>query len=140
MDNQNFDNVFENESNNNYKGNGWNKYQLLVMNQLKSHLTAIEKNAENHLKVKEDLQEMRIEDKLWKKTADENFDKIKHALDAENEKSITHRLKKIEESAKVEDMSKMKIKAFWGLIGGFIIIAIDVIVKAITLYLNSIKG
>lgn len=124
---------------NDYDGNGWSKYQKLVMAQLEGHTRLLETlNAEiNTVKQQYALQKLAFD--TWKeditlKTADLRKD-ITYMW--HDDRGFHARLNNIEQATKVEERSILKIKGWWALIGGSLVLLVDIVVKAVEFFSHT---
>lgn len=122
----------------NGNGNGWSRYQIMVLQQLTDHTKLLQALMSEINTIKQQIAINDIISKNWRDQADKSIQELKEDVDfiLEDETGINQRLKQIEENTKVEEKSSLKIKAFWGILGGAIVVVVDVVVRVLSL-INS---
>lgn len=106
---------------------GWMQYQRLVLEQLEEHKEVLKNiTADNVARDKGYAIDHALSEH-WRGATDNKIEEIKKEIRFinEDEKGVNVRLKSLEDSHKVEERSKIQFKAWWGFIGGGIIVLID---------------
>jgi hypothetical protein len=123
-----------------YESNGWSKYQMLVLAQLQEHKELFKSlmNDVNQIKQKDAIDEVTF--KHWKAMIDQRCLEIEkemaevvHAIGKDDD-GLEYRLDEIEDAKKTEEKVDLKMKGVWAAIGGGVIIAINVIIKLIEVF------
>ena len=57
---------YDNNNQNRYEGNGWSKYQLLVLQQLEDHNTVLQNLNKEVIDLKQQCAVVETENKMWK--------------------------------------------------------------------------
>lgn len=119
----------------NGNGNGWSRYQIMVLQQLTDHTKLLQALMSEINTIKQQIAISDIISKNWRDQADKSIQELKEDVDfiMEDEGGINQRLRHIEENAKVEEKSTLKVKAFWGLLGGVIVVVVDLGIKLINI-------
>jgi hypothetical protein len=119
----------------NGNGNGWSRYQIMVLQQLTDHTKLLQALMSEINTIKQQIAISDIISKNWRDQADKSIQELKEDVDfiMEDEGGINQRLRHIEENAKVEEKSTLKVKAFWGLLGGVIVVVVDFGIKLINI-------
>ena len=122
-------------------GNGWSRYQIMVLQQLTDHTKLLQALMSEVNNVKQQIAISDIVSKHWRDQADKSIDELKDEVQfiLVDEKGINARLKNLEDHTKIEEKSTMKVKALWGIIGGGFVIAVDLLIKVYNLLSDKIK-
>jgi|688.fasta_scaffold194842_3 hypothetical protein len=116
-------------------GNGWSRYQIMVLQQLTDHTKLLQALMSEINTIKQQIAITDIVSKNWRDQADRSIQELKDDVEfiLEDEGGINQRLKSIEDNTKIEEKSSLKIKAFWGLLGGAVVVIIDVTIRVVSL-------
>lgn len=121
---------------NDYEGNGWSKYQMLVLAQLQEH-------KELFKEIVADIAQIKKKDAVddanfihWKSNIDKQCREVEEKITSiqvsiGKEHGINDRLDDIEVEHKSNEKADIKIKGFWAAMGGIIIILINIIIKVV---------
>jgi hypothetical protein len=122
-------------------GNGWSRYQIMVLQQLTDHTKLLQALMSEVNNVKQQIAISDIVSKHWRDQADKSIDELKEDIEFifDDEKGLNSRVRTLEENSKIEEKSTMKVKAFWGIIGGGFVIAADLLIKVYNLLSDKIK-
>jgi len=114
-------------------GNGWSRYQIMVLQQLTDHTKLLQALMSEINTIKQQIAINDIISKNWRDQADKSIEELKSDVEfiLEDEQGLNTRLKHIEENTKVEQKSSLKIKAFWGIIGGTAVVIVDFAIRII---------
>lgn len=117
----------------NGNGNGWSRYQIMVLQQLTDHTKLLQALMSEINTIKQQIAISDIISKNWRDQADKSISELKDDVEfiLEDEAGLNQRLKHIEENVKVEEKSSLKAKAFWGVLGGIAVVVIDFAIKII---------
>lgn len=111
---------------NSYEGNGWSKYQILVLQQLDDHNKVLQNLNKEIADLKQTVAVSDMELKMWKiqtMKSIEELDKEVHFI-LYDEHGHVVRLNDIERALDVEKKAQTKLKAVWALyaaIGMFLV-------------------
>jgi hypothetical protein len=112
---------------NKYEGNGWSKYQLMVLQQLDDHNKVLQNLNKEIVDLKQTIAVSEAEQKMWKaqiiSLSDNLTEKIDYILYDDN--SVASRLNKIEKNNEVQERTSMKIKAVWAFYGAILVFLIE---------------
>jgi len=116
-------------------GNGWSKYQIMVLQQLADHTKLLQALMSEVNSVKQQIAISDIVSKHWRDQADKSIDQLKEDVEfiLDDDKGLNSRLRNLEEHSKIEEKSTMKVKALWGIIGGGLVVAADLLIKVYNL-------
>lgn len=114
-------------------GNGWSRYQIMVLQQLTDHTKLLQALMSEINTIKQQIAIGDIISKNWRDQADKTIGELKEDVEfiLEDEGGINQRVKNLEESVKIDEQSTLRAKAFWGLLGGVIVVVIDLSIKII---------
>lgn len=117
----------------NGNGNGWSRYQIMVLQQLTDHTKLLQALMSEINTIKQQIAISDIVSKNWRDQADKTIGELKDDVEfiLEDEAGLNQRLKHIEESVKIEEKSSLKVKAFWGVLGGIVVVFVDFAIKII---------
>ena len=112
-----------------YEGNGWSKYQVMVLAQLRDQTELSKDVMEQLSEAREHRAVVDANMKNWIEQNNKRVDKlesqIEYVLNSKN--GINDRLSKLEQFEEISKATKVKIGGLWALIGGVIVVIIDVI-------------
>jgi len=116
-----------------YEGNGWSKYQLLVLQTLTDHTSLIKSVHDEINELKKQAAVDSNEMSNWRKNYDSELDEFRDNCEEIKKKveSVDHRLKNIEDDKILEKRVTIRNKATWGALGGLIIVVVDIVLKAL---------
>ena len=134
--NKNMDDQFKEK--NEYTGNGWSKYQMMVLDQLQGHTHLLETLMKEITEIKRHIAVSDMASKNWRDNTDEKITYLQQNVDniLFDEKGINSRLRKMEEDHKIQEHSALRFKASWGLIGGGLVVVIDIILKSVSAFVH----
>jgi hypothetical protein len=122
---------FESYNKNPYEGNGWSKYQLMVLQQLDDHNKVLQNLNKELADFRQLFAVSEAEYKLWRAqtmvTVDELSKKVTHIL--YDEKGIGTRTSILERDAVTDEKVKLKMKTFWALVGAILAFVGNSLVK-----------
>jgi hypothetical protein len=124
---------------NDYEGNGWSKYQKLVMAQLEDHTRILDKINSDNNEIKQKLALMEQSTQIWRENITTKITELRNDVDYmwNDEKGFNARIKNLEDSIKIEQQSALKFKGSWALIGGIGVIVLDLGMKALEFFLHK---
>jgi len=124
---------------NDYEGNGWSKYQKLVMAQLEDHTRILEKIIVDNNDIKQKLALMDQFTQIWRTDATTKMIDLRSDINHmwNNEKGFNHRIKVLEDVHKIENESTLKFKGSWAIIGGVSVVVLDLLIKALEFFIQK---
>jgi hypothetical protein len=132
-------NKFEQQNINQYEGNGWSKYQLLVLQQLEDHHKLLEN-------LNKDINELRqanavsdTELKMWRSQTMITIQKLEEEVDEMlyDEKGLNSKVLTIERELNIEEQANTKWRATLALYGSIAVFLLNIIVQIITAYVKK---
>ena len=124
---------------NDYEGNGWSKYQKLVMAQLEDHTRILEKiNSDNNTR-QQKLALIEQSTQIWRENITTKIIDLRSDVDYMwNDKEGFHnRIRVLEDNIKIEKESTLKFKGSWALIGGVGVILLDLVMKTLEFFIHK---
>lgn len=130
---------YEQTNLNRYEGNGWSKYQLMVLQQLDDHNTVLQNLNKEIASIKQIIAVQETEIKMWKTQVTAEMAELQKDVDHAlyDEKGINQRLFTIERNLDVEEKSNTKTKAVWALYGSVAVFVIDLLMQALAIYVKK---
>lgn len=129
---------YEHLNQNKYEGNGWSKYQLMVLQQLNDHNSVLHNLNKDIIDIKQETAVSDAELKMWKTQLLVDLSELKrdtqHIL--YNENGINSRLAKMERELDIEEQANTKHKATLALYGSIIVFIANVIFQVVSLVLK----
>ena len=129
---------YERHNKNSYEGNGWSKYQLMVLQQLDDHNKVLQNLNKEIVDFKQVNAVSETETKLWKAQIMSSIDDTEEKLDniLYDERGLSNRLQTLERNYQVAENTSAKIKATWAFYGAIIMFIIDIAIKVFTTFLK----
>lgn len=120
---------------NDYDGNGWSKYQIMVLAQLEGHTKLLENLMNDLSGMNKTIAVSENEYKNWQKNVDRELVDIDKKMNfiLHDDRGVNSRLRFLEENGRVEEKSNLKLKAFWGIIGGALIVVINILINGLSI-------
>lgn len=130
---------YDQNNSNRYEGNGWSKYQLMVLQQLDDHNTVLQNLNKEIVEIKQAIAVYETEMKMWRNQTTSVIDRLQEDVDdvLYDEKGIGQRLASIERELDVEEQTNTKHKATWALYGSIAMFIANLIVQIITAYFKT---
>jgi hypothetical protein len=111
-----------------YEGNGWSKYQLMVLQQLDDHNKVLQNLNKEVVDIKQAIAVSEAEQKMWKaqimELSEDMTEKMDHIL--YDDKGVTKKIAAIEKSLEIEEKSTLKMKATWALFGATLVFVVEI--------------
>lgn len=122
---------YEQNNVNKYEGNGWSKYQLMVLQQLNDHNTLLQNLNKEIIDVKQNMAVSEAEFNMWKKQIIELSEDTTEKLDdiLYDEGGISFRLSNIEKAKEIQEQASLKVKAAWAVYGAIVVFVLDALVR-----------
>ena len=124
---------------NDYEGNGWSKYQKLVMAQLEDHTRILEKINYDNNTIQQKLALIEQSTQIWRENITTKIIDLRSDVDYMwNDKEGFHnRIRVLEDNIKIEKESTLKFKGSWALIGGVGVILLDLVMKTLEFFIHK---
>jgi hypothetical protein len=124
---------------NQYEGNGWSKYQLMVLQQLEDHNQVLQNLNKEVASIKQTIAVSDTELKMWRAQIMTNVVEITKDLDGMlyDERGLTNRVANVERELDVEEQANTKHKATLALYGSIVLFIVNVLVQVAALFLKQ---
>jgi len=129
---------FNNLNQNKYDGNGWSKYQLMVLQQLEDHSKLLHNLNKELTDMRQNNAVSEMELKMWKTGLMSSVSDIEESIDfiQNDEKGLINRVNKIEREIDVEEHANIRLKATWALYGSIAMFLSNIIIQLVRVYLK----
>ena len=130
---------FERNNTNHYEGNGWSKYQLMVLQQLEDHNKVLQNLNKEVVDIKQAVAVSETELKMWRSQIMSSVNSLTDDVDAMlyDEKGLSNRVHVIERELDVEEQTSTKIKSMWALYGAIILSILNVGAQVLQAFLKK---
>lgn len=107
---------------NNYEGNGWSKYQIMVLQQLDDHNKVLQNLNKELVEVKQSMAVSETELKMWRAQTMLSLEKLTEDVDEilYDEGGLNYKLRALEKTSEIEERVSVKTKAMWAVYGAII--------------------
>jgi hypothetical protein len=107
---------------NNYEGNGWSKYQIMVLQQLDDHNKVLQNLNKELVEVKQSMAVSETELKMWRAQTMLSIEKLTEDVDEilYDEGGLNYKLRALEKTSEIEERVSVKTKAMWAVYGAII--------------------
>ena len=104
---------------NSYEGNGWSKYQIMVLQQLDDHNSVLQNLNKELVEIKQSMAVSETELKMWRAQTMSTLERLTQDVDSilYDETGLTHKIRDLEKSNEVEENINMRTKAMWAIYG-----------------------
>lgn len=122
---------FDKENLNRYEGNGWSKYQIMVLQQLEDHSEVLHNLNKELAEIKQAIAVSDAELKMWRKSIMSDVETLEEQMDCVlyEDKGVSGRLGELETELKYKEKTAAKNKALWAAIGAGAACVADLIIK-----------
>jgi hypothetical protein len=132
-------NSFDQNNINHYEGNGWSKYQIMVLQQLDDHNKVLQNMNKDINEMRQSIAVSETELKMWRaqmmsltQELEENVDHILY-----DERGLTQKVVTIEREMDIEEQANTKWKASMALYGSIAMFIINAIVQVAVLIMKK---
>jgi len=104
---------------NNYEGNGWSKYQIMVLQQLDDHNTVLQNLNKELIEIKQSAAVSDTELKMWRAQIMKTLEVLTTEVDGilYDETGLSYKIRALEKTNEVEEKVSTKTKAIWAVVG-----------------------
>ena len=130
---------FEQQNINHYEGNGWSKYQLLVLQQLDDHSKLLQNLNKDLADIKQTIAVSDTELKMWRAQIMATTRDLEESMDhlLYDEKGLGQKLIAIEREIDVEEQAHTKLKASMALYGSIAVFLINALVQLAVIFVKK---
>ncbi len=124
---------------NQYEGNGWSKYQVMVLQQLADHNTVLQNLNKEIANIKQTIAVSETELKMWKIQITSSIENIQEEIEyiLYDENGISKKISDIQRTLDVEEQANTKTKATWALYGSIAMFIVNIIVQVLVIFLKT---
>lgn len=125
-----------NRNNNGYEGNGWSKYQLMVLQQLEDHSEVLHNLNKEIVEIKQTMAVSETELKMWRTATMSDLKKIEKQIESilHEDNGINSRLNVLEINEELRNRMANKSKALWAAVGAALVCIVDLIAKSLAFF------
>lgn len=116
---------------NGYEGNGWSKYQILVLQQLDDHNQVLQNLNKELVDIKQTIAVSETESKMWRTQTISTIERLSEEVDSilYDEKGLSNKIRDLQKTNEVEEKADIKAKAMWAVIGAVVMFLINAATK-----------
>lgn len=132
-------NKFEQSNINQYEGNGWSKYQLLVLQQLEDHHKLLQNLNKDINELRQSNAVSETELKMWRSQTMITVQKLEEEVDEilYDEKGLNFKVSTIERELNIEEQASTKWKATLALYGSIAVFILNAIIQIAAAYFKN---
>lgn len=132
-------NKFEQSNINHYEGNGWSKYQLMVLQQLEDHHKLLQNLNKDINEIRQANAVSDTELKMWRSQTMITVQKLEEEVDEilYDEKGLNSKLSTIERELNIEEQASTKWKATLALYGSIAVFLLNAILQIAAAYIKK---
>ena len=124
---------------NHYEGNGWSKYQIMVLQQLEDHNRVLQNLNKEVVDIKQSMAVTTAEAKLWRDSTVNTLEslekKMSHIL--YDESGVNQKVIKIQRDLDVEEQTSTRFKAIWAVYGAVAAFVINMVFHVVELFFKK---
>jgi HrpA-like RNA helicase len=112
---------------NNYDGNGWSKYQIMVLQQLDDHNKVLQNLNKEIVDLKQNVAVAEAELKMWRAQTTTTVEQLAQDVDEilYDETGLSYKIRDLQKHHEVEEKTNLKLKAMWAIIGAIVVFLIN---------------
>ena len=128
--------TFEYLKQNGYDGNGWSKYQVMVLQQLGDHNILLQNLNREITELKQTFAVSDMELKMWRANVMADIANTKEDIDfmLYDEKGVCQKVSIIDRELDVVEQANVKLKATWALYGSIAMFVANIIIQLYRVY------
>lgn len=123
---------------NNYEGNGWSKYQIMVLQQLDDHNAVLQNLNKELIELKQNMAVSETELKMWRAQTMLSIEKLTEEVDEilYDESGLSYKIRALEKNNEVEEKVSLKTKAMWAMLGAILTFLASFGAKVVEIFLK----
>lgn len=123
---------------NNYEGNGWSKYQIMVLQQLEDHNAVLQNLNKELIELKQNMAVSETELKMWRAQTMLSIEKLTEEVDEilYDESGLSYKIRALERNNEVEEKVSLKTKAIWAMLGAILTFLASFGAKVVEIFLK----
>ena len=130
--NEQYDKINQNR----YEGNGWSKYQLMVLQQLEDHHKVLQNLNKELIDLKQSLAVSETELKMWRTQTmvdvEDLTKNLSHIL--HDERGLSRKLLEVERQLNVEEQVATRTRANWAFYSAILIFFVNILFQAYEMF------
>lgn len=132
------ENFKQKENRNQYEGNGWSKYQIMVLQQLDDHNKLMLNFNKELVDAKQNIAVSEAERKMWQNQISSKVEQMEEDLDniLYGDEGLKKRVEEIERGIDVTDQIKTRLKATWALYAAGLMFLVNVGIQVVDIILK----
>lgn len=121
---------------NGYEGNGWSKYQIMVLQQLDDHNKVLQNLNKDLVDLKQSIAVSETESKMWRLQTMSTIERLTKEVDLilYDESGLSNKIRDLQKTNEVEERSDIKAKAVWAFVGAIVMFLVNAATKAVELF------
>jgi hypothetical protein len=123
---------------NNYEGNGWSKYQIMVLQQLEDHNAVLQNLNKELIELKQNMAVSETELKMWRAQTMLSIEKLTEEVDEilYDESGLSYKIRALERNNEVDEKVSLKTKAIWAMLGAILTFLASFGAKVVEIFLK----
>jgi len=132
-------NKYDSNNFNGYEGNGWSKYQIMVLQQLDDHNKLLQNLNKDVNEIRQTLAVSDVELKMWRAQTMSTIQALEKDMEhiLYDEKGINSKLSTIERELDIEEQTRTKWKATFALYGSVVVFLLNIIIQLAAIYYKN---
>ena len=132
-------NQFDQNNINHYEGNGWSKYQIMVLQQLDDHNKLLQNMNKDITEIKQTTAVSETELKMWRAQIMSKTQELEASVDyiLYDDKGLNQKVNTIEREMDIEEQANTKWKASMALYGSIVMFIANGIFQLIIMYFKK---
>lgn len=132
------ENFKQKDNRNQYEGNGWSKYQIMVLQQLDDHNKLMLNFNKELVDAKQNIAVSEVERKMWQNQISSKVEHMEKDLDniLYGDEGLKKRVEEIERGIDVTDQIKTRLKATWALYAAGLMFLVNVGIQVVDIILK----
>ena len=130
---------FDQNNINHYEGNGWSKYQIMVLQQLDDHNKVLQNMNKDINEMKQTMAVSETELKMWRAQIMSKTQELEASVEyiLYDDKGLNPKVNTIEREMDIEEQANTKWKASMALYGSIAMFVVNAIVQVVVLYFKQ---
>lgn len=132
------ENFKQKDNRNQYEGNGWSKYQIMVLQQLDDHNKLMLNFNKELVDAKQNIAVSEVERKMWQNQISSKVEQMEKDLDniLYGDEGLKKRVEEIERGIDIEGQIKTRLRATWALYAAGAMFLLNIGIQIVELILK----
>lgn len=116
---------------NGYEGNGWSKYQILVLQQLDDHNKVLYNLNKDINNLKQNIAVSETESKMWRTQTISTLERLIKDVDdiLYDDTGLNNKIRELQKTNEVKERVTTKSKALWAMVGAVVVFFVNILAK-----------